>query len=336
VKSFFASSQWRNIRPMVPLALALGVVLLFFSGLLMVQDHQETGQWRSPTIASPATLEKMVIYTVVVGIAAIGATLVIVSAGIDLSAGSVIALGGVATAICMERGWPPGVAALAGIIAGLLCGLVNGIVITKFKVVPFIVTLGSLLVVRGLAKGFADGKPVNIDQTWLSELLAVLPDDRKWMLFPPGAWVMFGLAALTAAFLRYTRPGRHIVAVGSNELTARLCGVAVERIKVFVYAAAGAFAGLSGLMLMSYQQQGDPTGAIGYELDVIAAVVIGGASLSGGEGSILGTLFGAMIMVVIKTGCQLMGWEPWVTQVVTGVVIIAAVSLDRFRHAREA
>ena len=109
----------------------------------------------------------------------------------------------------------------------------------------------------------------------------------------------------------------------------------MEHIKVFVYAAAGAFAGLSGLMLMSYQQQGDPTGAIGYELDVIAAVVIGGASLSGGQGSILGTLFGAMIMVVIRTGCRLMGWEPWVTQVVTGAVIIVAVALDRFRHARD-
>ena len=335
VKRLRATAWQRGFRSAGPLILALIAVFLFFCTLLTIQDHQESGLWRIPTIASAATLEKMVIYTVVVGIAGIGATLVIISAGIDLSAGSVIALGGVVTALCLEQGWPPGLAAMAGVLAGLLCGFFNGLIITKFRVVPFIATLGTLLIMRGLAKGLADGKPVNIEQTWLTELLALLPDEKKWMLFPPGAWVMFGLAALTAAFLRYTRPGRHIVAVGSNEQTARLCGVAVERIKVFVYAAAGAFAGLSGLMLMSYQQQGDPTGAIGYELDVIAAVVIGGASLSGGQGSILGTLFGAMIMVVIRTGCRLMGWEPWVTQVVTGAVIIVAVALDRFRHARD-
>jgi ribose transport system permease protein len=324
---------WRVVRPVVPLVLALAGVFLLFGALLAIQDHHQSGIWRLPTIALPGTIEKMIIYTVVVGIAALGATLVIISAGIDLSAGSVIALGGVMTALCLRSGWPPVLAACGGMGAGLLCGLVNGVIIAKCKVVPFIVTLGTLLVVRGLAKGLAGGMPINVESSWLNELLAVLPADKKWMLFPPGAWVMFGLAAFTAAFLRYTRLGRHIVAVGSNELTARLCGVAVERVKIFVYAAAGAFAGLSGLMLMSYQEQGDPTGAIGHELEVIAAVVIGGASLSGGLGSIPGTLVGAMIMVVIKTGCQLMGWEPWVTQVVTGTVIIVAVALDRFRHA---
>ena len=323
----------RAVRPLIPLVLALLGVFLLFAVLLALQDHRASGLWRMPTIASSATVEKMIIYTVVVGIASLGATLVIISGGIDLSSGSVIAMGGVATALGLRAGVPPLWAALAGVGAGLLCGLANGLVITRFKVVPFIVTLGALLVVRGLAKGLADGMPVNIERSWLSELLAVLPSGRKWMLVPPGAWIMFLLSALTAAFLRYTRLGRHVFAVGSSELAARMCGVAVERVKVFVYAAAGVFAGLAGLMLMSYQEQGDPTGAIGYELDVIAAVVIGGASLSGGEGSIVGTLFGAMIMVVIKTGCQLMGWEPWVTQVVTGAVIIIAVALDRYRHA---
>jgi ribose transport system permease protein len=176
--------------------------------------------------------------------------------------------------------------------------------------------------------------PVNVDRTWLSELLAALPPERRWLLVPPGAWVMVVLAALVAGFLRYTPLGRRIFAVGSNEQAARLCGIAVERVKTFVYTAAGAFSGLAGVMLMSYQEQGDPTAAVGLELDVIAAVVIGGGSLSGGEGSILGSLVGAMIMTVIRTGCQLNGWPTWVTQVVTGAVIVVAVAVDRLRHRR--
>ena len=147
---------------------------------------------------------------------------------------------------------------------------------------------------------------------------------------------MIALALLTGGMLKYMRIGRHIVAIGSNEETARLCGIAVEKVKVIVYMLAGGFAGLSGLMMMSYQEQGDPTGAVGLELDVIAAVVIGGGSLSGGEGSVLGSLVGAMIMTVIRTGSQLNGWPTWVTQVVTGVVIVIAVAVDRYRHMKTA
>ena len=145
---------------------------------------------------------------------------------------------------------------------------------------------------------------------------------------------MILLAAIIAGMLRYTRLGRHIIAIGSNEATARLCGVAIEKVKLIVYSMAGAFAGLGGLMIMSYQEQGDPTGAVGLELDVIAAVVIGGGSLSGGEGSVLGSLVGAIIMTVIRTGCQLNGWPTWVTQVVTGAVIVVAVAIDRLRHRK--
>jgi ribose transport system permease protein len=200
--------------------------------------------------------------------------------------------------------------------------------------VPFIVTLGTLLIVRGFAKGLAKSMPINVEQSWLNDILAALPPDQKWQLIPPGGWMMIFLALIIAGLLKYTKLGRHIVAVGSNEQTARLCGVAVERVKLFVYCAAGAFSGLSGLMMMSYQEQGDPTGAVGLELDVIAAVVIGGGSLSGGEGSVIGSLVGAGIMTVIRTGCQLMGWPTWVTQVVTGAVIVVAVALDRLRHRK--
>ncbi|MBE91193.1 MAG: hypothetical protein CMM76_17335 [Rhodospirillaceae bacterium] len=287
----------------------------------------------NPKIVTPTAIETIVQQTVIVGVASIGMTFVIISGGIDLSAGSIIAMGSVAVAFLM-RDWGLGSlpAAVGGVFAGLVLGLINGTLITRLKVVPFIVTLGTLLVVRGVAKGLAHSMPINVPQTWLSGLLAALPPELKWMLIPAGAWLMIGLALLAAGFLRYTRLGHHVFAVGSNEQTARLCGVAVERVKVFVYATSGAFSGMGGLMLMSYQEQGDPTGAVGMELDVIAAVVIGGGSLSGGQGSILGSLVGAIIMTVIRTGCQLNGWPTWVTQVVTGIVIVIAVAVDRLRH----
>jgi len=313
--------NWSLLNRFGP-ALALVLVYLFFASL-------------NARIGSLAAIETIVLQTVIVGIAAIGMTLVIISGGIDLSAGSIIAFCSVVVAYCMDVfSMSPFWAASMGLVAGAAWGMLNGVLITRFGLVPFIVTLGGLLVIRGSAKGLAGSIPINAGQTWLSDLLAILPADQKWQLIPPGGWLMVFLALAIAGMLRYTKIGRHIFAVGSNEQTARLCGVSVERVKVIVYMIAGAFSGLSGIMLMSYQEQGDPTGAVGLELDVIAAVVIGGGSLSGGEGSMLGTLIGALIMTVIRTGCQLNGWPPWVTQIVTGAVIVIAVGVDRFRHRR--
>ncbi len=289
----------------------------------------------NPRIVTFTALETIIQQSVIVGVAAIGMTLVIIAGGIDLSAGSIIAFGSVVVALLMESfGMNPFLAACGGIIAGLVWGMINGSLITRLRLVPFIVTLGTLLIVRGFAKGLSSSMPIDVGSTWLSDLLASLPADKRWQLIPPGGWLMIGLAVFVAGLLKYTRLGRHIFAVGSNEQTARLCGVAVERVKVVVYATAGAFSGLAGLMLMSYQEQGDPTGAVGLELEVIAAVVIGGGSLSGGEGSVFGSLIGAVIMTVIRTGCQLMGWPTWVTQIVTGGVIIIAVAVDRIRHRK--
>lgn len=143
---------------------------------------------------------------------------------------------------------------------------------------------------------------------------------------------MIFLAALATGILRYTVFGRQVFAVGSNEQTARLCGVAVDRIKLLVYMIGGAFAGLSGLMLVSYQGQGDPTGATGYELDIIASVVIGGASLNGGVGSVFGSLIGALVMTVIRTGCTLNGIDESTTRIITGTIIVTAVVVDRLRR----
>ena len=287
----------------------------------------------NPNIASLGALEKLGQQMVVIGVAALGMTLIIISAGIDLSAGSIIALSSVVIAQTLVLfNFPPWLAALAGISAGSLCGLANGFMVTRLKIVPFIVTLGMLLIVRGIAKALSHSNQIKVGGTYLSDLLAALPEGRAWMLIPPGAWLMLLLAVLTAGFLRYTRWGRYIFAIGSNEATARLCGINVNRIKVLVYTLGGAFAGLAGLMQLSYQEQGDPTGAEAYELDIIAAVVIGGGSLSGGEGSILGSLLGAALMTVIRFGCQLNGFPPWVTQVATGGIIILAVALDRIRQ----
>jgi len=312
--------RWLNLLGPILVLLA---VYLFFAALT---------DW---TMIRFAAIESIIIQTVIVGTAAVGMTVVIISGGIDLSVGSMIAISSVVGAFMLEIvGVPPLLAVLLAVCGGAACGLVNGTIITRIKMVPFIVTLGMLLVVRGAAKGLARSAPINIDNEWIASFARTLVPEERWKLLPPGGWVMILLAVGFWALLRYSRFGRHVFAIGSNEQTARLCGVAVERVKTLVYALSGACAGLSGVMLLSRQRQGDPTGAMGYELDVIAAVVIGGGSLSGGEGSIVGSIVGALIMTVIRTGCNLQGLQPWITQVVTGAIIVVAVAFDRLRHRR--
>jgi ribose/xylose/arabinose/galactoside ABC-type transport system permease subunit len=243
-----------------------------------------------------------------------------------------IALVTVVIAALLQAGVPPLLAAIGGILAAAFCGFVNGTLITRLRVVPFIVTLGTLLVVRGAAKGFAREQKIDAPLTWLSDLLAALRPGQGWQLLPSGVWILIVLALLVAGMLRFTRLGRHVFAIGSNEQTARLCGVPVNRVKVIVYTLSAAFAGVAGVMQFSRLTVGDPTVAVGLELDVIAAVVIGGGSLSGGEGSILGSMVGALIMTVIRSGCSQMGLPNWVQEIVTGSIIVLAVALDRWRH----
>lgn len=193
---------------------------------------------------------------------------------------------------------------------------------------------------RGLAKGIADEKDIYPhEDTWITAImdptLSSTDPSRSWMLLPPGVWILLVSAVGAALLLRYTRLGRHIFAVGSNQETARLCGVPVGRTKILVYTMAGFFAGLAGLMQFSYVTGiGQPTTAISYELFVIAAVVIGGGSLKGGEGSILGSVIGALIITILYMGGQQMGWPKWVQEMVIGVIIVGAVALDQLRHRR--
>jgi ribose/xylose/arabinose/galactoside ABC-type transport system permease subunit len=258
-------------------------------------------------------------------------TLVIVAAGIDLSVGSIIALSTVTIAMLLKRDVDPALAALGGILAGAVCGVITGVLVTRLRVVPFIVTLGMMLLVRGTAKGLAEERRIEAPVTWLNDLLRSV-GSGPGLLLPSGVWLTVFLAAIVAGTLRYTRFGRHLFAIGSNERTARLCGVPVERTKVVVYALSAALAGLAGVLQFAKLSVGDPTVAIGLELDVIAAVIIGGGSLSGGKGTALGTVLGATIMAVIQIGCSQRGFPNWVQQIVTGGIIVLAVALDRWRE----
>ena len=314
------------LRKNLGAAIGLVAVFVLFAVLL--------GATRGLSFADPDNLETILRQTTIVAVAALGMTVVIVSGGIDLSVGAIIALATVVIAAVLRAGAPPVVAALAGIGAGVGCGALNGVLVTRLRVVPFIVTLGTMLIVRGVAKGLAHDQKIDAPASWLKELLARLPASRAWLLFPPGVWLLFLFAFAVGGLLLYTRLGRHVFAVGSNEQAARLCGVPVGRVKLAVYILGGFFAGLAGLMQFSRLTVGDPTGATGLELNVIAAVVIGGGSLAGGEGSVLGALIGALIMQVLQSGCSQMGWPNWVQEIVTGAIIVVAVALDRFRHRR--
>jgi ribose transport system permease protein len=283
-----------------------------------------------PRFFNGANLELIARQTAIVCTAALGMTMVIVAGGIDLSVGSIVALTTVVIALALRSSMDPLVAAGLGIAAAAVCGLANGVLITGLRVIPFIVTLGMMILIRGAAKGFADERRIEAPPTWLNELLRTIDPDSA-LIVPPGIWVVAFLALVTAGTLGYTRFGRHLFSIGSSERTARLCGVAVERTKIGVYTAAAALAGVAGVLQFSRLSVGDPTIATGLELDVIAAVIIGGGSLLGGRGSVIGTVLGACTMAVIQTGCTQRGLPNWVQQIVTGAIIILAVALDRWR-----
>ncbi len=284
------------------------------------------------TFARPETFAVMIRQTAVVAVAALGMTVVIAQGGIDLSVGSGVALTTVLVATLLKQGFGP-LAAAAAAGAGLgAAGLVAGLAITRLRVTPFIVTLGTMSVLRGAAKGLAAERTVAAEPRGLERLLA--PAGGPAFLAPVGVWLALALAGLVAALLHYTRFGRYVYALGSSEATARLAGVDVGRVRVAVYALAGLLTGLAGVLEFSELTVGDPTVAAGLELEVIASVVIGGASLAGGEGGVAGTLIGAFLMTVIRTGSNHLGLSNWVQEIGTGLIIVLAVAFDRVRRAR--
>lgn len=304
-----------------------------FVGLLLVMAFFAIASGAPERYLSANNLRVVLAQTVIVAIGALGMTLVIVGGGIDLSVGSTIALTGVLCALVLREGAPPSLAVLAAVVLGGLVGLLNALAITRLRVVPFIATLGMLGVARGAAKGLAHQTTVEAPASWVNELAVTFPA-RPWLLFAPGVWLAVGLAALTGFVLTRTVFGRRIFALGSSESAARACGIAIERLKLAIYGVAGLFFGLAGVMQMSRLRQGDPTVAAGTELDVIAAVVIGGGSLNGGEGTILGSVIGALVMAFLRNGSQQMGWPSHVQEMLIGAIIVVAVAVDRWRHDR--
>ena len=300
---------------------AIGLVLVFilFSAL------------RPRTFPTAANASQILLQGVVVAVAALGTTPVIISAGIDISIGATIAVVSVAVALMLNAGVPPTLAAIGGIGVGGLCGLFNGACVTLLGLNPFIVTLGTFLAFRGVADVLGGESEVYTSSNWLNDLM----NPSKSLIFPWGVWIMVILAIMLILMLRYTRFGRHIFAIGSNEQTARLCGIAVNRAKLWIYILGGAFSGIAGVLIFSNENgTGDPTTSKNTPLTAIAAAVIGGASLTGGQGSIVGTVIGAMFIMTIRNGCVQINLSHGVQNIVTGLIIIVAVLVDRLRNPK--
>lgn len=283
----------------------------------------------SPYFLTGTNLASVIRQTAVINIMALGMTLVIVSGGIDLSVGSILAFAGVlGTMTMVETGSVP-LGILAGVLCGALWGCANGLMIASLRIPPFIVTLGTLGIVRGLTLVISGGLPV-----------VGLPKEHGFLgegTIGPAPFVLVVLvlcAVITHFALHGTKLGRYTYAIGSNESAAVYAGIPVARYKVAIYAICGLLSGLAGMIETSRLMTGQPTAGVSYELQVIAAVVIGGGSLTGGEGTVIGTLIGAFIMGLLSNGSDLLGVNPYWQQVIIGGIIILAVALDEARKRR--
>src|SRR3989442_5367393 len=277
------------VGPVFGLLLVLGM----FSLDPLVRSHLFTG----------TNCKMILIQTVIVAIGALGMTMIIVSGGIDLSVGSVVALASVVGATSLYNGYSPVTAIGLTIGVGSLIGLINGLIIAGFRMMPFIVTLGMMGVARGVAKWLAGNQTVNAPESPVNNLMKMFDPDHLFPL-PLGVWIAILLAVVMAVVMLRTIFGRYVFAIGSNEATARLCGIRVPLMKVAIYTLAGVFFGLAGLMQLSRLTQGDPTVAIGLELDIIAAVVIGGARLGGGTCGNSGSLIRRPLLVAFCHGSR--------------------------------
>lgn len=264
------------------------------------------------------------------GLLAVGVTVVLLTGGVDLSLGSVVALTGVvAASLAQPDDGPVGLAVAAGVGAGLACGLVNGLVVARGGVAPFIATLGMMTAARGLALVWSGGRPVSN----LVPQFTALGGDVAGV--PAPTLCLAATAAGVWLLLTRTRWGRHLYAVGSSEAAARAAGVQVVRIKLLAYGLCGALAGLAGVVLAARITTGQPNAGIAYELDAIAAVVIGGTSLSGGVGGVGGTLLGVLLLGVINSGLDQLNVSAYYQQIIKGAIIVGAVWLDQRGRQRE-
>jgi ribose transport system permease protein len=284
----------------------------------------------SPHFWTESNLSTVIRQTVVINLMALGMTLIIISGGIDLSVGSILAFGGFMGTLSMQKGYSIPVAIAVGIAAGTMCGLLNGTLITRLKVNPFIVTLGTMGIYRGVTLLISNGLPVHE----IPLKFAFLGSGTVLRHIPVGLLILLVCAGAMHVVLEHTRLGRYAFSIGSNPEAAFYAGIPVAFNITCVYAIAGGLTGLSGMIEASRLMSGQPTAGNGYELQAIAAVVIGGGSLRGGEGTVLGTLVGAFIMGLLSDGSDLLGINPYWQQVIIGAVIILAVWLDEVRKRR--
>lgn len=300
------------------------------------------------TFISLRNAKAILVQTAILASCTIGMTMIMVSGGLDLSVGSILAFSSVSGAMTYHLTGSPVLAGVACVIGGLVCGCANGLLIAGFRMNPFIVTLGMMGIARGIAQEIpranfdtsrvylnhvgSDGEEVS----WVPRMLDLFPKEQPWKALglPPGVFLTAAMIVVAIVVMRLTVFGRHIYAIGSNEESAKLCGIRVAWTKFAIYAIAGMVFGVAGLMQLSYDNAGNSTARVGFELNVIAAVVIGGASLSGGVGSIMGSVIGALIMVVLTNGCSIVGLSSNWQLVIIGVIIVAAVALDMFRQGK--
>lgn len=259
----------------------------------------------------------------IIAIIAVGMTFVIITAGIDLSVGSTLAFAGVVMASALHRELPLPLALMVGLGTGLFCGLLNGLLITIGRLPPFIATLGMMSVARGAALMFTEGRPIS---GFSGDFRALATGEALRVPIP--VIIMIVVYVIAHFVLRRTKLGRYTYAIGGNEEAALLSGVNVKLYKTLVYGLAGMLGGLAAILLTARLNSAQPIAGMMYELDAIAATVIGGTSLLGGEGTVLGTLIGALIMAVLRNGLNLLGVSSFIQQVVIGSVIIIAVLID--------
>ena len=284
--------------------------------------------------------------TSTIALIGIGATCVILTGGIDLSTGSVVALSGVAAAMIVNAGVPVPVGMVLGILVGGICGLINGILVTRMKLPPFIATLGMMMVARGLALYVTNAAPVSgmpesfaaLGNGALFKIVEDGPNGLPKVVFagiPYPVIIMIFITVLFTFALTKLKVGRYIYAIGSNEEAARLSGIKTNVIKIYAYVASGLLSGLTGVILASRLVTAQPNGGVSYELDAIASAVVGGTSLMGGVGTIPGTLIGSFIIGVLRNGLNMNGVSSFVQMIVIGLVIIVAVSLDQLRQSKK-
>ncbi len=262
----------------------------------------------------------------VVGILAVGETFVIITAGIDLAVGSLLGFAGILTALSLAHGVPLPFAVAGVLVISVAIGLLNGGLIKAAALPPFIVTLGMLGILRGLTQIFGNGQQVAFDAPRFSDFAA-----DSTLGVPNLFWVFVGVSAVAGVFLHFTRRGRYVYAIGSNMESARRAGISVGASILTVYAISGLLAGVAGILLTARQAQGDPNAGTGYELDAIAAAVLGGASLFGARGSIIGTFLGVSLVQIMTNGLNLLNFDPQVARILEGALLISFVYMDRWR-----